>query len=222
MTDIVRVIKQLISVNPSLKQKLLEQGIITEKDGDIVILKPEAFEIVSSNSADMAGEKHEWLKQSAQSIDPPANIKIQNETNTRFSRKSAVETKNSPANGKTEFSKAAGGSMEKSVEKTHSSNFVDDPKKLEIVGSSRKKVTVYFSEFGDELKFDGEDVVISRAYSFQIMYNDIMTECVPTKNGYVCGEDSLKDAVRKIARIGKLSAVNKGDLRVYRVQTYRR
>ncbi len=93
MTDIVRVIKQLISVNPSLKQKLLEQGIITEKDGDIVILKPEAFEIVSSNSADMAGEKHEWLNQSAQSIDPPANIKIQNETNTRFSRKSAVETK---------------------------------------------------------------------------------------------------------------------------------
>jgi predicted transcriptional regulator len=91
--------------------------------------------------------------------------------------------------------------MEKSVEKTHSSNFVDDPKKLEIVGSSRKKVTVYFSEFGDELKFDGEDVVISRAYSFQIMYNDIMTECVPTKNGYVCGEDSLKDTVKKIARM---------------------
>ncbi len=50
MTDIVKIIKQLILSNPSLKQKLLEQGIITEKDEDIVILKPEAFEIVGSNS----------------------------------------------------------------------------------------------------------------------------------------------------------------------------
>jgi len=253
MTDIVKVIKQLISANPSLKQKLLEQGIITEKDGDIVILKPEVFEIVSSNSADTAGEKHEWLKQSDKSVDPVANIKIENEkitnsdasskitnsdvkikieneTNTRFPRKSATETKNSVAdrkntnsvadsknsrsarefatetknpvaNGKIEFSKPATGSTEKSVEKTHSSKFVEDPKHLEIIGSNRNKITVDFSEFGDELKFDGEDVVISTAYYFQIRYNDITVECKPTKNGYICGEDALKDAVKKIARM---------------------
>jgi predicted transcriptional regulator len=180
---------------------LLAQGIITEKDGEIVILKPEAFEIVSSNSADTAGEKQEWLKQTPQSVDPSAKIKIQNETNTRFSHKTASETKNSSANGKTEFSKPAEGSTEKSVEKTHSSKFAEDPKHLEIIGSSRKKVTVDFSAFGDELRFDGEDVVISKSYYFQIRYNDTTFECVPTKNGYVCGEESLKDAVKKIARM---------------------
>jgi len=230
MTDIVKIIKQLILSNPSLKQKLLEQGIITEKDDDIIILKPEAFEIMSSNSADTAGEKREWLKQTPKSIDPPAKIKIQNETNSESSRKSAVETKNSPAGlkntnspadnknsrslrefpigtknppaeEKIEFSKAAGGSMEKSVEKTHSSKFVEDPKHLEIIGSARKKITVDFSAFGDELRFDGEDVIISTSYYFQIRYDDIMVECKPTKNGYVCGEDSLKDAVKKIARM---------------------
>ena len=139
-------------------------------------MKQEAFEIVSSNSPDQAGEKHEWLKQTDKSIDPPANIKIQNESNTGSSRKSAVETKNSPANlkntnspavikntsntresavetknspanGKTEFSKPAGGSMEKSVEKTHSSKFDEDPKHLEIVGSSRNKIIVDFSAY---------------------------------------------------------------------------
>jgi hypothetical protein len=38
MTDIVKIVKQLISNNPLLKQKLIEQGIISERDGDIVIL----------------------------------------------------------------------------------------------------------------------------------------------------------------------------------------
>ncbi len=74
MNDIVKVIKQLISSNPSLKQKLLAQGIITEKDGDIIILKPEAFEIVSSNSPGQTGEKQEWLKQTPQSVDPSASL----------------------------------------------------------------------------------------------------------------------------------------------------
>ncbi len=49
--DVVKLVKQLIAGNPSLKQKLVEQGIITEKDGDIVILKPEAFEVVDTKKA---------------------------------------------------------------------------------------------------------------------------------------------------------------------------
>ena len=97
---------------------------------------------MSSNSADTAGEKQEWLKQTPQSVDPSAKIKIQNETNTRFSHKTASETENSSANGKTEFSKDAKGSTEKSVEKTHSSKFVEDPQHLEIIGSNRNKIIV--------------------------------------------------------------------------------
>ncbi|ALG97149.1 hypothetical protein AVT98_gp57 [Sulfolobales virus YNP1] len=116
-------------------------------------------------------------------------------------RESVLPTKNPPADRKIEFSKAAGGSMEKSTEKTHSSKFVEDPKHLEIIGSTRKKIIVDFSPFGDELKFDGEDVVISTAYYFQIRYNDLAVECRSTKNGYICGEDSLKDAVKKIVRM---------------------
>ncbi len=172
---------------------------------------------MSSNSADTAGEKREWLKQTEKSVDPVANIKIQNETNsesshkfatetknpgandtntnpgagsqnTRPVRKSAPETKNPVADRKTEFSKLATGSTEKSVEKTYSSKFAEDPKHLEIIGSNRNKIIVDFSVFGDELRFDGEDVVISTAYYFQIRYNDIMVECRPTKNGYVCCE----------------------------------
>ncbi|ALG97148.1 hypothetical protein AVT98_gp56 [Sulfolobales virus YNP1] len=136
MTDIVKIVKQLISNNPSLKQKLIEQGIISERDGDIVILKPEAFEILSSNSAvtdsvkqtpksidppakikienekntnlaDMAGEKHEWLKQSDFSIDPPAKIKIENEKNSNSERESVLPTKNPPADRKNTNSPAA-------------------------------------------------------------------------------------------------------------------
>ncbi|MFP3203246.1 MAG: hypothetical protein RXR43_13820, partial [Sulfolobus sp.] len=175
MTDVVKIIKQLINANPSLKQKLLEQGIIAEKGDDIVILKPEAFEIVGSNSAvtdsvkqteksdvpdakikiqnekntklaDMAGEKHEWLKQTEKSDVPDAKIKIQNEKNTNpdasskitnpdahakntsNTRESASEIINPDASSKNtnpdasrkiEFSKAASGTSEKSVEKTH-------------------------------------------------------------------------------------------------------
>ena len=226
MTDIVKIIKQLILSNPSLKQKLLEQGIITEKDEDIVILKPEAFEIVGSNSADTAGGKQEWLKQTEKSGVSGANnrpgsvLSDSNETNskpgamikntnpgadlqnTRPVRKSAPETKNPGADGKTETGRLfAPETPEKSVEKTHSSKFDEDPKHLEIIGSSRHRVIVDFSAFGDELRFEGEDVVISTAYYFQIRYNDIMIECKPSKNGYICGEDSLKDAVKKIAKI---------------------
>ncbi len=163
MTDIVKIIKQLILSNPSLKQKLLEQGIITEKDEDIVILKPEAFEIVGSNSADTAGEKQEWLKQTEKSgvsgannlpgsilpgtndtnSKPGAMIRNTNpgagSQNTRPVRKSAPETKNPGANGKTEKTETgrlnAPETPEKSVEKTHSSKFDEDPKHLEIVGS---------------------------------------------------------------------------------------
>ena len=91
---------------------------------------------MDSKSPGQAGEKQEWLKQTPKPTDPPANIKIQNETNTGFPRKSAVETKNSPANGKTEFSKPAVGSVDWATEKTHSSKFAEDPKHLEIIGSS--------------------------------------------------------------------------------------
>jgi len=180
---------------------LLDQGIITEKDGDIMILKAEAFELIDNSSPAFTGEKHEWLKQIDNSVVPVANIKTENETNNMSSRKFATETKNSVADRKTDTGRlSATETTEKSAEKTQSSKSTEDPLYLEIVGSNRNKVTVYFSVFGDELIFDGEDVVISKSYYFQIRHDDIIVECVPTKNGYFCGEDSLKDAVKRIAR----------------------
>ena len=164
-------------------------------------LKLDEFKIVSSNSPDQTGEKQEWLKQTEKSAVPAVNIKTQNETNSESSRKPTAETKNPAVDGKFEFSKPTAGTAEKSIQKTHSSESLNDPQYLEIVSSDKRKIIVYFSVFGDELRFEGEDVIISTAYYFQIRYNDIMVECKPTRDGYFCGEDSLKNAIKKIARI---------------------
>jgi|GEM_PF-3027539 len=170
--------------------------------------KLEDFEIVSSNSADQTGEKQEWLKQSSKPNVSNANNRQSsdyphaNETNNELSHKSALETENPNADRKTDTGRGnALETGEKSIQNTHSSKSPEDPQYLEIVSTNRHKVTVYFSVFGDDLRFDGEDVVISKSYYFQIRYGDLAVECVPTKNGYVCGEDSLKNAVKKVAKV---------------------
>jgi len=149
-----------------------------------------------SNSQAEAGKKQEWLNSTGKSDDFDASIK-----NTRSERKTARETKDFDASEKTEFSKLASKTSKKSIQKTHSSKSLEDPLKLEIVSSDRKKVTVYFSASGEEVGFEGEDAIVSTAYYFQIRYNDIIIGCEPSKNGYFCGQDPLRVAVRKIARL---------------------
>ncbi|AAQ94376.1 ORF B53 [Sulfolobus virus Kamchatka 1] len=44
--DVVKVVKIIINNNPKLKEELLHKGFIEERNGEIVILKPEVFEMV--------------------------------------------------------------------------------------------------------------------------------------------------------------------------------
>ena len=149
-----------------------------------------------SNKPAKAGKKQEWLNYSGKSDAFDAS-----EKNTRSYRELASETKDFVASEKTEYSKPATKASKKSVEKTHSSKSIDDPLKLEIVSSNRRKVTIYFSACGEETKLEGEDAIVSTSYCFQIRYNDLIVECKPGKNDYICGQDPFSVAVRKIARL---------------------
>jgi predicted transcriptional regulator len=149
-----------------------------------------------SNKQANAGEKQEWLNSTGKSDAFDASIK-----NTRSYHELASETKDFDASEKTEYSKPASKASKKSVEKTHSSESIDDPLKLEIVSSNRRKVTIYFSACGEETKLEGEDAIVSTSYCFQIRYNDLIVECKPGKNDYICGQDPFSVAVRKIARL---------------------
>jgi len=174
----------------------------------IKVLNPEDIEVFMSansentknnednNSQAEAGEKQEWLNSTGKSDVFDASIK-----NTRSYREFASETKDFDASEKTEYNKPASKTSKKSVEKTHSSESIDDPLKLEIVSSDRKKVTIYFSACGEETKLEGEDAIVSTSYCFQIRYNDLIVECKPGKNDYICGQDPFSVAVRKIARL---------------------
>ena len=141
----------------------------------IKVLNPEDIDVFMSansentknnednNSQAEAGEKQEWLNSTGKSDVFDASIK-----NTRSYRELASETKDFDASEKTEYSKPASKTSKKSVEKTHSSESIDDPLKLEIVSSNRKKVTIYFSACGEETKLEGEDAIVSTSYCFQI------------------------------------------------------